>query len=161
LYGGTARKSSTEKLTGFSFDVGSGFQWKPSEDVLSVLDCGLAYVGLTSEDTPVNEQTNEDKLTTLFLPYFRAGFEGRVFKWMDLRCGAVSYWTRFKSKDVTDDEETRYNFPMNATFLGFGFHWNRLRVDTYTDPQLFLDGLHFISGRAGRMNFTLSALYEM
>ena len=59
---------------------------------------------------------------------------------------------------------TKYkeNAPYNDTYLGFGFHWNRLHIDTYTDPELFLNGFDFISGDGnGNMNFRISAVYEM
>jgi hypothetical protein len=53
------------------------------------------------------------------------------------------------------------NQPENETYLGLGFHWNRLHVDVQSNPDLFLDGFNFISGESNSMNFRISALYEM
>jgi hypothetical protein len=83
--------------------------------------------------------------------------EADVFSWMDIRMGATSNWTSLK-RDGIDKEK----FTENATYLGFGFNWGRLYIDTYTDPGLFLNGFDFVSGDGdGNMNMGISALYEM
>ena len=57
--------------------------------------------------------------------------------------------------------EFKTKYAANETYLGFGFHWKRLHIDTYTAPELFLDGFNFISGGDVDMNFRISAVYEM
>ena len=95
------------------------------------------------------------------MPFWSIGLEADVFKWMDVRFGAVSDWTSYKTEMPNTFEETE-KWPDNRTYVGFGFHWGRLHVDTYTDPELFLEGFDFISGNGSSdMNLYISALYEM
>ncbi|MFQ5454419.1 MAG: hypothetical protein ACE5D6_09575, partial [Candidatus Zixiibacteriota bacterium] len=108
--------------------------------------------------------TTEESETGTVLPYFKIGLDADVFKWMDIRLGATSYWTSEKDEDnnVTPPFKLTSSWTQNNTYLGFGFHWNRLHVDTYTDPQIFLQGFDFISGNGNAdMNFRISAVYEM
>ena len=82
---------------------------------------------------------------------------------MDVRLGATSYWDRY-SRENTDPviaDKYNANYSNNDTYLGFGFHWGNLHVDTYTDPEIFLEGFNFISGGESDMNFNISALYEI
>ena len=157
--------TSTEKINVFAFDVGSGFHWRPGSRVLVVLDVGVLRHQWDEEIVDAEPNSPEDKVETVrwARPYFKAGFEGHVFKWMDVRFGATSYWDKvtWETTYGTDVSEFLANYADNTTYLGFSFHWNSLRIDTYTDPQLFLDGLNFISGRSNDMNFMISALYEL
>jgi hypothetical protein len=59
--------------------------------------------------------------------------------------------------------ETTEKEAENQTYLGFGFHWGRLHIDTQTDPDLFLRGFDFITGNGGGsdMNARISAVYEL
>ena len=90
-----------------------------------------------------------------------------MFRWMDVRFGAISFWNIDKDKEevpaAARELEVTEKYAENDTFLGFAFHWGRLHVDTYTDPQIVLDGFNFISGSedADDLNFQVSALYEM
>ena len=70
--------------------------------------------------------------------------------------------SRFAYKTIAVSEFVRRN-PDNETYLGFGFHWNRLHIDTQTDPGLFLRGFDFINGKDNNedMNVRLSVVYEM
>ena len=71
-------------------------------------------------------------------------------------------WRNNSLENVSANAEFIDRFPENQTYLGFGFHWNRLHIDTYTDPEIFLNGFDFISGDGpGDMNFRISAVYEM
>ncbi|MFQ6009419.1 MAG: hypothetical protein ACE5K8_10775, partial [Candidatus Zixiibacteriota bacterium] len=97
---------------------------------------------------------------TLTIPFFKAGADLKVFDWMDLRLGATSNWDRYTRENDAGDKFLR-NYANNATYLGFGFHWGDLHVDTYTDPELFLNGFNFITGQQSNMNFQISALYEI
>ena len=147
----------------FLFDIGSGMSYTPSSNVLAVLDFGITYDYRKSEYNPPSGRTNERTSSVFTFPYWKLGLEAEVFDWMDIRLGATSYWTRTTSKDETGillskEKEGQAN---NGTYLGFGFHWNKLHVDTYTDPNLFLKGFNFISGSTTDMNFRISAQYEM
>jgi len=144
------------------FDIGTGLNYTPATNVLGVFDFGFKYDYWKQEvdvPTPVQENT----ITNTIVPYFKIGLDADVFKWMDIRLGATSNWT-YETDEYKQpaNNKWKYRYADNETYLGFGFHWNRLNVDTYTDPQLFLNGFDFISGNGdGDMNFRISASYEM
>ncbi|MBU0984026.1 MAG: hypothetical protein KKA42_09160 [candidate division Zixibacteria bacterium] len=156
--------AETDKVsqTRFGFDGGIGLNYVTGPDLLAVMDFGVMYRKYSTDydeydivgDTMI---LSESELSTVTIPYFKLGFEGQVFKWMDVRFGATSYWNIETEKDIEKFKDVE-----NDTYLGFGFHWGRLHVDTETDPELFLNGFDFISGYGdGDMNFRISALYEM
>lgn len=148
-------------LTGF--DVGLGLNYTPASKVLAVCDLGFLFENWKHErEDNLTGTTGEETASSTSLPYFKIGLDADVFKWMDVRLGATSYWTREATEDKGANNEYKFKFTDNETYLGFGFHWGRLRVDTFTDPELFLNGFDFISGGGGgNMNFQISALYEM
>jgi hypothetical protein len=166
LNGGSDSLAETDKYTWFMFDLGVGLQFAPSNDAMAVIDFGIQYykisgdfttTGTTSATTDVNDKT-------LTIPYFKMGADLKVFNWMDVRLGSESFWDRnsFDAQSgatIFDDNST--NYASNNTFLGFGFHWGNLHVDTYTDPEVFLNGFNFISGQSSSFNYQISALYEI
>lgn len=160
--GGNNVVERTEKYTATGFDLGCGWNYTPATNVLAVFDFGLQYMKWKGENTPTGAATDEVNDTYTTIPYFKMGLDADVFKWMDVRFGATSYWNREKWEPNTTQQQ-KYNWPSNATYLGFGFHWNRLHVDTYTDAEVFLQGFNFISGNStyDPMNIKISALYEM
>lgn len=148
------------------FALGSGMHYTPSAGMLAVLDAGFVYSKFKFEETynvTTTSATYEESYTLTTLPYVKVGFEGEVFNWMDVRFGATTYWRNF-SAEYTDDGENDgkdyYRYPNNMTYLGFSFNWGNLTVDTWTDPELFLRGLNFISGGSTQMNGGISALYN-
>ena len=85
---------------------------------------------------------------------------------MDIRAGATGQlWTSKEKTESTREGiyDIMWNDPSNRTYFGFGFHWSRLYLDTYSDPQLILRGPNFITGDAGAsaMNWMVSATYEL
>jgi hypothetical protein len=157
----TGTLQETDKYTTTGFELGCGWNYTPATNVLAVMDFGIQYYKWKGEMTPAGGTASEASDTYTTIPYFKIGLDADVFKWMDIRMGATSYWDREKWVPAPSLER-KYNYPYNDTYLGFGFHWNRLHVDTYTDPGLFLNGFNFISGRdSGQMNLQISALYEM
>ncbi len=155
--------SETDKYTHSIADLGVGLQYTPVKNVLAVLDFGLNYDKLKGEFTPTAGVLDQASVKTFTMPYFKVGFDADVFKWMDIRLGATSYWKNETYENVTTNGEHIRNYADNETFLGFGFHWNRLHVDTQTDPDLFLRGFDFINGKDNNrnMNFRISFVYEM
>lgn len=153
----------SDKYTLTGFDAGFGINYTPASNVLAVCDFGFLYEKWKHEIDEVLPAAfnNELTYTVKALPYFKIGLDADVFKWMDVRFGATSYWVSDNDKDDNANAEFKRSFADNDTYLGFGFHWKRLHIDTYTDPQLFLDGLNFISGSDVDMNFRISAVYEM
>ncbi|MEA2030015.1 MAG: hypothetical protein U9N55_00240 [candidate division Zixibacteria bacterium] len=147
-------------------DLGMGLNYTPATNVLGVMDFGIMYSKQKREDDTTYTVSEVDSvscyekdLTTWFFPYFKIGLDADIFKWLDLRMGATSYWTSESDEIGVVKHNTRR--PDNETYLGFGFHFNRLHIDTRTDPTLFLQGLNFISGGDEAMNFKISASYEM
>jgi hypothetical protein len=153
----------TDKFTFLEIDLGIGLQFAPSNDAMAVIDAGIQYSKLDGEYDN-NGVIIDAKGKTFTLPYFKMGADLKVFNWMDLRLGSTSYWDR-DSFEASDPgvvlEDFSMNYPSNNTYLGFGFHWGNLHVDTYTDPEVFLNGFNFISGNSSSFNYQLSALYEI
>jgi hypothetical protein len=159
-------------LTNVTFDIGIGQVYTPSNNVEAVLDLGIAFERNKEEYTEVivagNDDSYEDKWSYTTIPYFRLGLDAEVFTWMDVRLGATSFWQRYKDEfsqpalPTPYTQEDKQNYAENDTYLGFGFHWGNLHVDTYTDPYLFLQGFNFVSGNDnGNMNFQISAVYDL
>ncbi len=162
LSGSTDSLAQTDKYDWFGIEFGAGFQFAPSNDAMAVIDFGIRYDKLDGEfkntDTAIGTLDASSKTTAV--PFFKAGADLKVFKWMDLRVGATSYWDRHTVENDSPYKLIQNN-TQNATYLGFGFHWGDLHVDTYTDPDLFLKGFNFISGETNSMNFQISAIYEL
>lgn len=162
-----ATEDFSQSFTATMIQVGLGVNYTPATNVLAVADFGLAWAKEKAERTDSDPEVApdvfeyEDETSQLWLPYFKLGLDADVFKWMDVRFGVRSIWNRASFEDKLADETFNVNFADNQTYLGFGFHWGRLHVDTYTDPELFLDGFNFISGEDTDMNFQISAVYEM
>ncbi len=155
----------TDKYNWFGLELGAGLQYAPSNDAMAVVDFGLQYEKLDGDFSPVGQTTLEASEKCFTIPYFRLGGDFKVFRWMDLRLGATSFWDRctLENDDPAVQDKFTENYANNMTYLGFGFHWGNLHVDTYTDPEIFLDGFNFISGRSSSrdMNLKISALYEI
>ena len=144
----------------FRFEAGSGFEYVPANNVLAVLDLGFIYDNVTTTETDASDGDEfETKYSTLVFPYFKVGFDADVFTWMDLRFGSTSYW-EWETIDAGGSKDKR-GYPDNDTYLGFGFHWNRLHVDVHANQAMFLDGFNFLSGASNNMNFRISAVYDM
>jgi len=176
-----------EKHTLFGFEGGIGMHYTSGPDLLAVLDVGIRYGKVKEEGeymTPPEVDYPTDytyEWSEFTIPYLKIGFEGSVFKWMDVRFGATTYWDISNSKEQYTSGSWIYNYDYtykevwNETYLGFGFHWNRLHVDVMTDPDVFLRGFNFISGDSpridsdyyyyyddyGYMNTKMTVLYEM
>ena len=153
-----------------SIDLGSGMHYTPANNVLAVIDFGINYTKVNFEDDNTVNEGSGDVLVTykenvkiFSLPYIKLGFEGDVFSWMTARFGATTYWRNMTWEDEDDSDKEIYRYPSNKTYMGLGFNWNRLHIDAYTDPELFLNGFDFVSGSGGneQMNFQLSVLYDM
>ena len=146
-----------------AFEVGCGMNYTPVTNVLAVIDFGLQYEKIKTEYEETADSSGEATDSWTAFPYFRVGVEGEVFSWLDARMGVTSDFASYKYKDEGDGYNYKYGDIVNTTYLGAGFNFNRLHIDTYMDPQLLLDGFDFVSGNSntGQMNFEVSVLYEM
>lgn len=159
----------TTKDTKMSVELGIGLNWEPAANVLAVADFGISYEKTKrtwdTTATTLNASTFDDEKTwtTTTLPFWKIGMDADVFKWMDIRFGATSDWDNMVTETKVSGTGTKKTTTSatSATYLGFGFHWGRLHIDTQTDPDLFLDGFNFISGGKNDMNWRISAVYEM
>lgn len=171
----------TNKQSSFSFDLGIGMNYTPGPSLLAVFDFGLMYSKVKSEgdysvtmetDTVLSYRDWDDTEKEFIFPYFKIGFEADVFRWMDIRMGATSYWssstdeatgpTRVAPAWPSYTTTTKIGSAINETYLGFGLHWGRLYIDTYTDPEIILEGFNFISGETTNdLNWKVSLTYEM
>ena len=134
-------------------------------------DVGIAYDKVTrkfatTENHPAGAGSADWTTTDIVFPYWSIGFDADVFKWMDLRMGATSQWISEKNERgtfIAVSEVEKIKWAANQTYLGFGFHWGRLHVDTETDPDLFLRGFDFITGKGTGtdMNARISVVYEL
>ncbi len=138
-----------------SLDVGCGINYTPSSHVLAVFDFGIMYSKTTEEQTGSSDRDTKN----FMLPYFKLGMDGKVFNWLDLRFGATSYWNNTKREFESQSYSTKD--ATNMTYLGLGFNWGHLHVDTEADPELFLDGPNFLSGQNNRMYWKMSVTYDM
>jgi len=129
------------------------------------MDFGFALDATKEEENYGTPASNiEIAQANVFLPYVNIGIDADVFKWMDVRFGATHSnkgWANVETRGANNEEKDAIGYAENATYLGFGFHWGRLHVDTYTDPGMFLKGFNFLSGAENDMNFQISAVYEM
>jgi len=158
------------KATNFTVEVGIGQVYTPSENVEACLDLGLALSRDKTEGTDPDTSSLlpfESKYNYTTIPYFKLGLDAQVFSWLDARFGATSHWQKYKNEytDDTFNYDYKVNYADNQTYLGFGFHFGNLHVDTYTDPEIFLNGFDFITGAGDdsrtEMNFQMSAVYDI
>ncbi len=170
--GATPAVTSTEKFGVTSFWAGMGANYTPAANIMAVGEIGIGYTSLKEEYIPANPTAGNpsytDKYKYFTLPYFRIGLEGKVFDWMDLRAGATSYWQRETDEYSAAPNpyygypgKTKYNYPSNMTYLGTGMHFGNFHIDTYTNPEILLNGFDFVSGNStSNLNATVSILYE-
>jgi hypothetical protein len=164
----------TDKYTSTTFWGGLGAHYTPAPNMLAVGEVGIGYntTKFTHTDPNTPDNTYNFKDTYLTFPYFKLGVEGKMFDWMDLRFGATSNWhretfetTNYYLADLPTKE--KWNYPDNQTYFGTGMHFGNFLIDTYTDPDIFLNAFYFISGNDsgdgegdGQLNLHVSVLYE-
>ena len=154
--------TETESFKTTTFWAGMGAHYTPVANVLAVCEGGFGYNSSKWEYKPVVGTSATDKINFLTFPYLKIGFEGQVFDWLDLRGGATSYWQKAKEEFEPNPNGIKYsaNYPDNATYLGTGMHFGNLHIDTYTNPEILLNGFDFISGNStSSLNTRVSVLY--
>nr|MBN2278531.1 hypothetical protein [candidate division Zixibacteria bacterium] len=163
-----------DKYSRFILDAGMGVNYTPAEGVLAIADFGFMYYKEKEEYSYWDDGDEEwidyeYEYSWFTLPYFKVGMEAKVFNWMDIRMGGTSYWEHEKDKytyptggdPATYTNEYRYGYVNNATYLGLGFHWGQLKIDTYINPEIIVNGFNFISGTEQDMNYQVSVKYDM
>jgi len=161
----TATDNVKAEWSGMMFDLGFGMNYTPAPNMLAVLDFGFSresQKGEFSGDTTAIE-VGEHKESYFVFPYMKLGFEGEVLSWMDIRAGGyTTLWSSVEKVESDFVVDEKWNTPSMQTYLGFGFNWGKLYLDTYTDPEILLNGFNFISGNdQGHLNWMVSMVYEM
>jgi hypothetical protein len=147
------------------FDLGIGMNYEAAENILIVGDVGIMlevekekmeyeFPDYVDEAYVVTDTTFETKWTWNSMPYFRLGIDAEVFKWLNLRAGAETWWVSRKYEPARNDYEySNYGLikyeegnVQTNTYLGAGCHWNNLGLDARIDPQFLTNGPYFISG---------------
>ena len=163
----SATDNTKGEWSGMMFDLGFGMNYTPAPNMLAVIDFGFsrdAVKGEFSGDTTLID-VGEHKESYFVFPYMKIGFEGEVFNWMDIRAGGyTTLWSNVEKIESDFVVDQKWNTPSIDTYFGFGFNWGKLYLDTYTNPELLIRGLNFISGDqddASDMNWMVSMVYEM
>lgn len=147
--------------SGSMINLGLGTNYQASERVMTVTDLGVWFATYTEEATEHPSPyaaagtedfvyTNEYKPTAV--PYIKAGLEGEVKDWLDVRIGMVSEWysdesTREQSNLPNEDFSSTEYGVSTRTYLGTGFHFGDLHIDTELNASFLNDGPYFITGR--------------
>lgn len=145
-----AGKSS---ITHTVIKVGAGHNWTPVENALAIFELG---VNMHSEETKTTATVKE---TYNSLPYWRIGFETRVFGWLDGRLGAQRDWVATTNDDKTVGEVAT-SYSETDLYLGATAHWNRMILDLLVDPNFFHQGPNFISGYNNNVFARVSLKYD-
>jgi len=127
-------------------ELGLGMNYEASENVLLVGDMGFSLENdkETADYVDPDATDYSDEYKWLALPYFKLGIDGEVFKWLNLRSGVWTRWTRYSDKwDAYDRSET---YVSTSTYFGAGFHWNNLVLDAAINTDFLENGPYFISG---------------
>jgi hypothetical protein len=145
---GTWTLDYTEKYTEIMLNLGLGMNYDATENVLVVTDIGVNFDSYKDKyEYPDGSPTDEYKETMMALPYFKIGIDGQVFKWLDFRSGVVTQW-QFDTWEPTDYIKEKYKYAVTTTYLGAGFHWNKLTLDASLNPDFLTSGPYFISGQS-------------
>ena len=139
---GVTREDKTMEL-----ELGLGMNYEASENVLLVGDVGMALENEKwTEDYVDTAATDyESEYKWMALPYFKIGIDGEVFKWLNLRCGAWTRWTR-SSQKWDGQYDRSWTYVSTSTYFGAGFHWNNLVLDAAMNTDFLENGPYFISG---------------
>ena len=150
------------KTSSINFLLGAGNNMNVSENVLAIADVGLSFKPGETENS-WKDSTRTDKTSNTVFPYFGLGLEARIKEWLDIRMGANKSWIKSGTEPEypTGDNPTITRGKTTETFyLGAGFHFGKLDIDAQINPNLVLNGPHFISGVAGSMATRATLTYN-
>ncbi len=140
------------KSTIMMLDLGWGVNIVPADAVLLLFDFGIMY-GTDKYEPEEGDETTE---TMMSLPYFKAGFEGNVTDWWDVRFGAVKYWNSETVEDVY-----KMGWAETHTYVGSGLHFGNFDVDVHVNPEFALNGPYFVSGYETMLAYQASLTYNI
>ncbi len=148
----------SSSLTDVRFGV--GHNWKPVKTVLVIFELGVRFATTTysSEVAGAEDAT----YSATHMPYWRIGWEGRVYKWLKVRAGAAKSWD-------TDKYEKYGFYPLDpddagtttAMFFGGDFNFGPVTIQYLLDQDFVRRGPHFISGSPGSIFHRFSMFYKI
>jgi hypothetical protein len=143
-----------------NIELGIGTNCTPAENILAVCDFGIKLESTTDKYEPNTGTSSENTDKCNYLPFFRAGFEGKVCKWWDFRFGAVRNWEADSYETNNGDITTKNGYSTTTTYIGSAFHFKNLHLDIQMDPQFILNGPNFVSGSTTQLATMASLYYE-
>jgi len=152
--------ASGDKESAATTDIklGIGYNWNPVENSLALFELGADIKTTQDKSTSAGAATTV-KLSSNSLPYWRIGFETRIFTWLTGRLGAERSWASESSDEKPAQPSAAYS--QTATYLGATACWNRLFLDVQVSPGFFNNGPYFISGSgSGGMFSRVSLKYN-
>ncbi len=147
---GVSASSTTVRL-------GVGHNWKPVKAVLVVWEMGVRFASTKYESEVSGSTDYTDSFTDL--PYWRIGWEGRVYKWLKVRAGACKVWQNEKYETILlepDDGKTS-----TSMFFGGDFNFGPVTIQYLLDQDFVRRGPHFISGSPGSIFHRFSMFYKV
>jgi hypothetical protein len=146
------------KYTNMMLDLGWGVNIMPADAVLLLFDFGIMYG--TGKVTSDEEDTEDATITEMSLPYFKAGFEGMVTDWWDVRFGAIKYWNSEKTENW-EGPDHKAGWAETHTYVGSGLHFGNFDVDAWVNPEFALNGPYFVSGYETMLAYQASLTYNI
>lgn len=153
-----------ESGTNTTVRLGVGHNWKPVKAVLVVWEMGVRFSSTKyeSEARGIPHYTNN----WTDLPYWRVGWEGRVYKWLKVRAGAEKTWLNEKLEFDVDDLEPDPLEPQNGRtitkmYFGGDFNFGPVVIQYLLDHDFLRRGPYFISGSSGSIFHRFSMFYKI
>jgi len=162
-------------VKGTEVRLGVGHNWKPVEAVLVVWEIGAVfgsykygfqenntYLGMINPPpaTPWPDWYTSDKTVSVTnLPYWRVGWEGRVYKWIKVRAGAEKTWVN--SKWEIYREEPAFGSTVTNMYFGGDLNFGPVTIQYLLDHDFVRRGPNFISGECGPLFHRFSLFYKV
>ncbi|HEY3296803.1 MAG TPA: hypothetical protein VGL38_15335 [bacterium] len=158
-----AKGANGDKRTFTTTDIklGVGHNWTPVENALAIFEFGIDMNTFENKTEPNGGTAATVKNTNNALPYWRIGFETKVFDWLNGRLGAERNWVAQKQDNgAAPAVSPEAGFSQTFTYLGATAYWNRMIFDVQVDPNFILNGPYFISGQTNAMLARVSLKYD-
>jgi hypothetical protein len=155
--GYTAIDTSGTSATTTAFRLGVGHNWMPADNVFVLFDLGVQFKSTKNEWERAGVSSKTDSKT--YLPYWRIGWEGGVFKWLTVRAGAQKTW--LNTKEETDPLEPETSPTPTKMYFGGDFNFGPLNIQYLMDQGFLLRGPNFLSGTSGDLFHRVSLVYQI
>jgi hypothetical protein len=156
-----AAKNASGKgsITHTMIKIGAGHNWTPVDNTLAIFEFGINMHNEETKMTPASGSATTVKETYNSLPYWRLGFETKIFGWLNGRLGAQRDWVATTNDDKTTGELAT-SYSATNLYVGATANWNRLYLDLLVQPSFFQNGPYFVSGAGNSMFSRVSLKYD-